>query len=62
MEIENMTHNEEVIDSVKLEENDNQTQVQIGIENSEEPCVKLEEIEFENNTGNSLYTDNTRLD
>ena len=44
---ENMTQSEQVIDLVKLEKKDNQpqVQVQIGIENFEETCVKLEKIE-----------------
>ncbi len=51
-----MTQSESVIDCMKLEENDNQSQVQaqIWIENPEKTCVKLEEIEIENNAGNNL--------
>ena len=60
MEIEKIkeipTQTEEILDYVKLEKDDNQplTQVQILIENSQETCVKLEEIENEPNS--SSYT------
>ena len=40
-----MQYQAEVIDILKLEKNDNQ--VLIGIENLEETCVKLEEVENE---------------
>ena len=58
MEIEEIKEiwiqSEQVPDLVKLEEKDNQPQVQVRIENSDETCVKLEEIEnelpFENAT------------
>ena len=44
---EHMTETKEVIDIVKLEkyENQPQDQTQIGIENSEETCVKFKETE-----------------